>query len=210
MTFDPAWLRLYFIMGSNNTTKDPVNVLRAAIKGGITAYQFREKGSGAKTGEEKIALGRKLRSVCKENKIPFIVNDDPELALKLEADGLHIGQNDGKITEIRQLVPSHYFIGVSTSTKEEALLAENQGADYIGVGPIFKTKTKEDARRPIGIKGLREIREQTSTIPLVAISGITKESVEDLLENGASGIAVISAISKAEDIYEAARSLSES
>src|SRR5690625_2551993 len=99
MIFDQACLRLYFIMGSNNTDKDPVYVLKQAIKGGITAFQYREKGTGDKIGDDKLELGYELRAICKENNVSFIVNDSVELALKLEADGLHIGQNDGNLTE---------------------------------------------------------------------------------------------------------------
>src|SRR5690625_1418554 len=104
--FDQSYLQLYFIMGSNNTELDPVYVLEEAIKGGITAFQYREKGKHAKTDDKKIQLGYTLRDICKEHNIPFIVNDSVDLALQLQADGLHIGQQDGDITEIRKRVPN--------------------------------------------------------------------------------------------------------
>src|SRR5690625_2551217 len=164
-------LKLYFIMGSQNTKSDPVDILKAAIAGGITCFQYREKGEHAKVGLDRINLGLNLRKLCRENNIPFIVNDDVELAIKLDADGIHVGQDDIAIDELRKIVPSHYMIGLSTSTIEESLEAERLNVDYIGVGPVYKTTTKDDALQPIGLKGLQKIRKET-TIPIVAIGGI--------------------------------------
>src|SRR5699024_5890610 len=135
MTFERDVLQLYFIMGSNNTNDHPVEVLKKAIEGGVTCFQFREKGPGAKTGTEKLTLGRQLRDVCRDHQIPFVVNDDVDLAIKLEADGIHIGQDDTSIEDVRKKVSRECFIGVSTSTIEESLDAEKRGADYVGVGP---------------------------------------------------------------------------
>src|SRR5699024_9251712 len=130
MTFQRELLQLYFIMGSNNTSKDPVQVLKKAIEGGVTCFQFREKGPGAKTGTDKFALGQQFRDVCREHQIPFVVNDDVDLAVKLEADGIHIGQDDASIEDVREKVPHNCFIGVSASTIEESFEAEKRGADY--------------------------------------------------------------------------------
>lgn len=207
MTFHRKFLQLYFIMGSNNTDKDPVDILKKAIEGGITCFQFREKGSSGKTGTEKLTLGQQLRGLCKQHHIPFVVNDDVQLAIELEADGIHIGQDDAPIEEVRKKVPKHCFIGISISTVEESLEAERLGADYIGVGPIYQTKTKADALKPIGVSGLQAIKSKTS-IPMVAISGINKDNAEPVYEHGADGIAVISAISQAEDPFIATRQLS--
>ncbi|HLR07693.1 MAG TPA: thiamine phosphate synthase [Bacillota bacterium] len=201
---DEAKFRLYFIMGSNNTNKDPLRVLEQAIKGGITMFQFREKGVNAKTGAEKRELGWQLRQKCRNYNIPFIVNDDVELANDLDADGIHIGQNDESIQYVHKRVPSHYMIGVSVSNPDEAVQAEKQGADYIGVGPIYQTFTKENAMNPIGLTGLKDIRNRTDTIPIVAIGGITNDSAPHVMQSGATGIAVISAISQAEDSYASA------
>lgn len=207
MTFHPDCLQLYFIMGSNNTNKDPVLVLEQAIKGGITCFQFREKGSTAKTGLDKRSLGRRLKDLCRQHDIPFVVNDDVDLAIELEADGVHIGQEDTPIEEVRNSIPSRCFIGLSTSTIEESIEAEKRGADYIGVGPMYSTKSKVDALAPIGVSGLQNIKHQIS-IPMVAIGGITKNTAEHLYAHGADGIAVISAISQASDPFLAARELS--
>ncbi|WP_099157644.1 thiamine phosphate synthase [Virgibacillus ndiopensis] len=199
-------LQLYFIMGSNNTEKNLVQVLQQAINGGITLFQFREKGLAAKTDGEKRDLGLKLRDVCKENNIPFIVNDDTDLAIALKADGVHIGQNDESILEVKKRIPEHFCVGVSVSTVEEAILAENQGADYLGVGPIFATTTKKDALDPIGTQGLRAIKEKV-TIPIVAIGGISNKNAREIMKAGAAGIAVISAICQVKNSQTAALEL---
>lgn len=203
---DGKSLRLYFIMGSMNTTEEPKYVLQQAIDGGITIFQFREKGFAAKTGVEKYKVGIQLRNVCLKNNIPFIVNDDIDLTIKLHADGVHIGQGDASVVNVKERLPNHMRVGVSVSTVEEAVLAEQQGADYLGVGPIFRTSTKADAREPIGVKRIREISKNI-TIPIVAIGGIKKENTRQIMKAGAAGISVISAISQAENSKEAAREL---
>ncbi len=200
-------LKLYFIMGSQDTTKDPVTVVEKAIEGGITCFQYREKGLHAKTGQDRIELGKTLRARCKQANIPFIVNDDVELALLLEADGIHVGQGDMALHKVQQRVPTDYIIGLSTSTAEEAIQAERDGADYIGVGPIYQTTSKVDALHPIGEKGLQVIRKAVPTMPIVAISGLNETNAHHVLRAGANGISLISAISKAEDIVAQTRLL---
>jgi len=198
-------LQLYFIMGSTNTQKDPFQVLQEAIDGGITIFQYREKGTAAKTGEEEIQFGKQLRAICKANHIPFIVNDNIDLAMQLEADGLHLGQGDTPIIEGRKRLSASFSIGISVSTVEEAVLAEQQGASYLGVGPIFLTETKP-GKEPIGIQTIREIKAKTN-IPIVAIGGITKNVVPQIKEAGAAGISVISSISQAKNSKQAAQEL---
>lgn len=198
LKFTPSMLKLYFIMGSQNTKSDPVDLLNEAIKGGITCFQYREKGKHAKTGLDRINLGLNLRKICREHNIPFIVNDDIELAVKLDADGVHVGQDDIAIEALRKLIPPHYMIGLSTSTVAESLVAEQLKVDYIGVGPIYETATKEDALKPIGLEGLSEIRKQTS-IPIVGIGGINENNAKAVVQNGADGVALISTISQAKD-----------
>lgn len=198
-------LQLYFIMGSTNTQRDPFQVLQEAIDGGITIFQYREKGTAAKTGEEEIQFGKQLRAICKANHIPFIVNDNIDLAMQLEADGLHLGQGDTPIIEVRKRLSASFPIGISVSTVEEAVLAEQQGASYLGVGPIFPTETKP-GKEPIGIQTMREIKAKTS-IPIVAIGGISMNVVPQIKEAGATGISVISSISQAKNSKQAAEEL---
>lgn len=199
-------LRLYFIMGSTNTTADLAYVLQEAIDGGITIFQYREKGFIAKNGLEKYQLGVTLRTICHQNNIPFVVNDDIDLAVKLQADGVHVGQTDESIVKVRERMPAYMSIGVSVSTVEEAIVAEKQGADYLGVGPIYRTSTKADALEPIGVNRVLEIGANVA-IPMVAIGGINSKNAGEIRKAGATGICVISAISHAENCKEATREL---
>ncbi|PTR52886.1 thiamine phosphate synthase [Bacillus anthracis] len=201
-------LSVYFIMGSNNCTKDPLQVLREALEGFITIFQFREKGEGALTGEERICFAKELQAICKEYGVPFIVNDDVELALELDADGVHVGQDDEGITAVREKMGDK-IVGVSTHTIEEARWVIENGADYLGVGPIFPTSTKKDTKAVQGTKGLAHFREQGITIPIVGIGGISIENTASVIEAGADGVSVISAISLAESAYESTKKLVE-
>ncbi|MFE7377016.1 thiamine phosphate synthase [Bacillus cereus] len=201
-------LQVYFIMGSNNCTKDPLSVLKEALDGGVTLFQFREKGEGALIGEDRVRFAKEVQALCREYGVPFIVNDDVELAIELDADGVHVGQDDEGITSVREKMGDK-IIGVSTHTIEEARWAIENGADYLGVGPIFPTSTKKDTKAVQGTKGLAHFREQGIPIPIVGIGGITIENTASVIEAGADGVSVISAISLAESAYESARKLAE-
>lgn len=204
---DRQMLSLYFIMGSNNTKQSPAHVLQEAIAGGITCFQFREKGNGALVGREKKQLARELQKICQESGIPFIVNDDVDLAFELEADGIHVGQEDTSVTEIKKHAPPTMIVGVSAKTFEEATKAAESGVDYIGTGPMFATTTKEDATTPVGPERIRALKERGTKIPIVGIGGINADNAHHVVEAGADGIAVISAISMATDPKRAAKQL---
>ncbi|MGM7724548.1 thiamine phosphate synthase [Metabacillus sp. Hm71] len=199
-------LRLYFIMGSNNCKIDPQVVLDQAIKGGITLFQFREKGTGAFTGAEKVELAKQLQAICKNYSIPFIVNDDIELALAINADGVHIGQDDASAEEVRQKI-GNKILGVSAHNLDEVEKAIADGADYAGIGPIYSTKTKEDAKTAQGTAIIKEVRKKGIDLPIVGIGGITSENAAPVIESGGNGISVISAISLAENPTERASEL---
>lgn len=199
-------LKVYFIMGSNNCQQEPVRVLELALKGGITLFQFREKGTGAYTGDAKIQFAKKLQTICKENNIPFIVNDDVELALLLDADGVHIGQDDESAEMVRRKI-GNKILGVSTHNLEEVEKAIAEGADYVGIGPIYSTTTKEDAKSAQGTTLIEEVRSKGIEIPIVGIGGITSENASPIIKSGADGIAVITDISLANDPRENARKL---
>lgn len=199
-------LQVYFIMGSNNCMKDPLAILKEALDGGVTLFQFREKGEGTLTGEDRVRFAKKLQVLCKEYGVPFIVNDDVELAVELDADGVHVGQDDEGITSVREKMGDK-IIGVSTHTIEEAKWAIENGADYLGVGPIFPTSTKKDTKAVQGTKGLAHFREQGITVPIVGIGGITIENTAAVIEAGADGVSVISAISLADSAYESTKRL---
>lgn len=199
-------LKLYFIMGSTNCYKSPASVLKDAIAGGITLFQFREKGKDALMGEAKVTLAKELQTICKEHGVPFIVNDDIELAISLDADGVHIGQEDEPVDKVRKRIGDK-ILGVSVHTMEEALTAMEAGADYFGVGPIFPTSTKEDAKPVQGVQHIQQFREKGITIPMVGIGGITAENAYSVMMAGADGVSVITAISQAADITQAADAL---
>jgi thiamine-phosphate pyrophosphorylase len=199
-------LRLYFIMGSNNCQMDPKYVLEQAIEGGITLFQFREKGTGAVTGEKKHHFAKQLQNICKKHKIPFIVNDDVELAIALNADGVHIGQDDESAKEVREKIGDK-ILGVSTHNLEEVEKAIAQGADYVGIGPIYSTTTKEDAKSAQGTTLIQEVRNNGIDIPIVGIGGITSENVAPVMKSGGNGVSVITAISLAADPLIGAREL---
>lgn len=190
---------IYFIMGSQNTKEGAAQILKKAIAAGIDWFQYREKGTGSLEAKEKLDLGKSLRELCLKHSVTFIVNDDLELALELNADGIHIGQDDMAIKEVKRIVKDRMIVGLSTSTLEEAINAEKSGADYIGVGPIYSTTTKEDAKQSIGLTRLRTIKEHVR-IPIVAIGGISEDNAAQVFNAGATSIATISAITQSKDI----------
>lgn len=193
-------LQLYFIMGSTNCKQDPEKVLLDAIDGGITMFQFREKGEGALIGTEKMNLAQKLQNRCKEHAIPFIVNDDIELALALNADGVHIGQDDEDASTVRKKLGEGKLVGVSAHTLMEVKKAIADGADYIGAGPIYPTLTKADAEPVKGTSLIEEVRKSGIRIPIVGIGGINEGNARAVIEAGADGVSVITAISLAADV----------
>lgn len=134
-------LSVYFIMGSNNTSADPVSVVKKAIEGGATLFQFREKGSGSLTGDERVLFAKRVQDVCRQAGIPFIINDDVELALRLEADGVHIGQDDADAEETRAAI-GDMILGVSAHNVSEVKRAEEAGADYVGMKSIRPKQKK--------------------------------------------------------------------
>lgn len=196
-------LQVYFIVGSMNCSKKPAEVLAEAIAGGISLFQFREKGTGSLNGAEKIELAYELQNICRENQIPFIVNDDVDLALLLDADGVHIGQEDESIKTVRNRIGDK-ILGVSAHTIAEAEIAIQNGADYLGLGPVFPTRTKEDAKEAAGFALIQTLRQTGFNIPIVGIGGINHENSASVFQAGADGVAVISAISGADSVREAA------
>ena len=189
----------YFIMGSINCQRDPLVVLEEALQAGITMFQLREKGENALTGNAYVHFARKCQKLCHAYKVPFLINDDVELALKLNADGIHVGQDDLNIEMFRKRARNK-IIGVSVHTMEELEKAISNGADYVGIGPIFETSSKKDAKPPAGLAFLKMVRSKYPNFSIVAIGGISPLNSSIVREAGADGVAVISAISLSEDI----------
>lgn len=203
-------LRVYFVMGSQDCRgRNPIEVLKEAIAGGITMFQYREKGSGLSISET-LELGKELRDLCRSHQIPFIMNDRVDLALLLDADGVHVGQEDIPAHEVRRLIGPDRLLGVSVETPAEAILAKQNGADYIGVGPMYTTSSKPDAGNPVGPDAIASIHHQFSSSPsIVGIGGITAHNALPVMQAGASGVAVISAIAAAENPEKAAKEIRE-
>ena len=178
-------------------------IVREGIAGGVTVVQIREKSCGTRQFLDQ-AFG--LRSVTSASGIPLIINDRVDIALACEAEGVHLGQEDMNCRLARRIAGKDMIIGVSVSTLDEALAAEAEGADYLGVGPLFATLTKPDALPPTGLALLSEIRRAVH-IPLVGIGGITPDNAEDVILSGADGIAVVSAIVAHAEPESAARQL---
>ncbi|RNB53686.1 thiamine phosphate synthase [Brevibacillus gelatini] len=201
---------VYLVIGSQDcgfSSEKTVEIVREALAGGAGIVQLRDKGSRL-TAEERHELGRQLQQLCREAQALFFVNDDVELAVRLQADGVHVGQDDMQLAQVREKVGEAMYIGVSAGTVEEALAARNGGADCIGVGAMFATSSKADAGEPIGSKGLRAIREAVGRdLPIVGIGGITLQNAEQVINAGADGVAVISAISRADSPRKAAQDL---
>ncbi|MBM6615512.1 thiamine phosphate synthase [Desemzia sp. RIT804] len=192
-------LKVYFIMGTINCKKDPLQTLKEALEAGITCFQLREKGEGALTGTAYEEFAYACQKMCQRYQIPFIINDDVELALKLNADGIHIGQEDLSLPAFRERAKGK-IVGVSVHNIEEMELAILNGADYVGIGPIYKTQTKKDAKPPAGLHFLSTIRKQFVTFPIVGIGGITEENASIVRSSGADGVSVISTICDSTDI----------
>lgn len=177
-------------------------VIEAAIVGGVTVVQYREKHASTR---QMIVEAQELRELTRRAGVPLIVNDRVDVALAVDADGVHVGQDDMPVALARQLI-GNKLLGVSAHSLSEALQAVRDGADYLGVGPIFATTTKPDAASPIGLDGLRAIRQHVS-IPIVAIGGINQANAADVMRAGADGVAVVSAVVSADDVTAAARQL---
>lgn len=179
-----------------------VDVVEQAINGGATFIQLREKNLNEQSFLEEAV---ELKTLCAKFHVPFVINDNVEIALKIDADGVHVGQSDMETLDVRAKLGPNKIIGVSAQTVEQAILAQQHGADYLGVGAVFPTGSKDDAD-DVSHETLKAICEAVD-IPVIAIGGITYENVEQLSGNGLSGIAVISAIFGQEDIKEATTQL---
>ena len=201
----PGRWRLHVITDAEASRgRTHLQVAEAAIAGGADVLQLRDKE--APTGRlYREAL--QLRRLTRDAKVPFIVNDRLDIALAVDADGLHVGQSDLPASVARKLLGPGRILGVSAETVEEAVRAEKDGADYLGVGPVFEARgTKPDAGEPVGVDRIARIRRHCR-LPIVAIGGINADNARQVREAGADGAAVISAIVSADDISLAVRRL---
>lgn len=182
-------LRLYVIPDRRiGAPLSPMEQARFAVEGGATAIQLRDKDAD---GGELLETACAMATFCRQNGVLFIVNDRLDVALLSGADGVHVGQSDLPVSEVRRLAPPPFIVGASAHTSDEAKKAEADGADYLGVGAVFGTGSKDDAK-VIGLDGVRAVAAVART-PLVAIGGITLENLPDVVRCGVDGVSVISA-----------------
>lgn len=195
-------LSLYLVTEESIAIEELTKIIAQSVSGGVSIVQLREKNNSSLSFYEKASA---LKQLLNELSIPLIINDRVDIALAVGADGIHIGQDDLPLPVVKKMVPVDMIVGVSVSTLEEALEAERNGADYIGVGSVFPTKTKQDATL-MALEDLGEICRGVS-IPAVAIGGITADNISALSDSGLSGAAVVSAIMNADNPKTASESL---
>lgn len=197
-------LSVYLIMGSSNCAT-PLKTLEMALKAGITCFQLREKGPNKFIGEEYKSFAIACKRLCKEYEVPFIINDDIHLAMEIEADGVHLGQSDISLKTARVLLKDK-IIGLSVHNEKEMQEAVKNGADYVGVGAIYKTNSKDDAS-VIGLGFLKNLRKAYPRFPIVGIGGINEMNSIQVIQAGADGVAVISAICMSSNIEKSVHQL---
>lgn len=189
-------LKLYLVTDSDILKgRDFYNCIEEALKGGVTMLQLREKNA---SGKEFLDTAMKLRDLTKKYNVKFIINDRVDIAVLCDADGVHVGQSDIPADKVRKLIGKNKIVGVSARTVEEAMKAKEDGADYLGVGAMFKTTTKLDAKS-VTVDKLSEIKKAVN-LPIVAIGGLSLDNIDKLKQCKIEGYAVISAILKANDI----------
>lgn len=203
MKIKPEMLRVYGVTDASWTGRFTLlEQVEQALKGGVTCIQFRDKQL---ENDAFLQEAKKMKLLCEKYHVPLIINDHVDIAVRCGADGVHVGQKDMEAKEVRKLVGEKMIIGVSARTVEQAIQAEQAGADYLGVGAVFGTSTKMDAEK-ISLERLKDIC-QAVKIPVVAIGGIQKDNFPELAGTGVAGAALVSAIFSAQDIEEECRKL---
>lgn len=202
-------LEVYYIAGTQDTADLQV-VLEQALKAGVTCFQFREKGKGSLEGQPLKAeeMAMRCQALCRRFAVPFIVNDNVDLALKLQADGVHVGQSDTPIEEVRHKVGPNMLIGLSTNTLDQYEKAlQTDGVDYVGIGPAFQPRSKKDHEEIMGLEKIKEAMTKSKKLPAVAIGGINEDNAASVWETGVDGLAVVSTLSQSENIKETVKRL---
>lgn len=183
-----------------------LDIAKAAIEGGAKFIQYRDKLS---TNRRMYEIARSLRRMTEEAGVKLIINDRVDLVLAVGADGVHLGDDDFPLKLTREMLGPEYIIGISATSIDEAVVAYRDGADYIGVGPVYHTDSKKCSVPPIGVEGIAEIKIMVANMPIVAIGGICIDNIDEVMAIKPDGIAVISAISAAANMAKAARTLNE-
>lgn len=182
---------------------DLLYFVQEAVKGGTSVVQLRAKNLSTR---KHLDLSLRISKYLRSQNIPLIINDRTDIAFSCDSQGVHLGQDDLPLPYARKILGKDKLIGVSVNNVQEAFEAESQGADYLGVGPIFSTPSKKDARSPLGLEGFQSIRKSTM-LPLLAIGGINIQNAEEIIAKGADGVAVISALMSSPDVCVSAQEL---
>ncbi len=203
MNCDRELMRLYAVtdrrwLNGRSLLED----VEKALAGGVTTLQLREKDMPY---NDFLKEAREVSLLCKRYGVPFIINDNVDIAFEVKADGIHVGQSDTECALVRQRLGEQVILGVSAQTREQALLAVKAGADYLGVGAVFPTGTKNDADF-VSRQALKEITSAVS-VPICAIGGIDADNMAELADTGIDGVALVSAIFAADDIFSACKNL---
>lgn len=206
-----AMVEIYFIAGTQDCKeKSLIHTLEEALQAGITCFQFREKGKDSleTAPAARVKMAQVCQLLCRQYDVPFIVNDDVELAVQLDADGIHVGQGDYPIQDLISKWGDRFIIGLSTNNVSQFKEAETiSGLDYAGIGPAFTPLSKHDHEDVIGLKGIQEAMTGRNHLPAVAIGGINPSNVKDVWATGVDGVAVVSSITRAVSVIEAVQQL---
>ena len=185
--------------------RSTLEIVKAAVQGGVTCIQLREKECSTLEFIEQALV---IKDFLKSRQVPLIINDRVDVALAIEADGVHLGQTDMPLDIAKKIIGDSMIIGISAESLEDAVEGEKGGADYLGVSPIYATPTKTDTALPLGLEGLRAIRKAVR-LPLVGIGGLNRDNSAAVIQNGGDGVAVVSAIVAADDPAQAAADLQQ-
>lgn len=197
-------LRLYLVADPDHVDGNLIATVGAALRGGATAIQLRAKRM---SDREQLAMAAHLATMCRERGVPLLINDRIDIALAAGADGVHLGVDDLPVTAARAIAGPGFLIGFSPDSDDQIAGAASAGADYLGIGPVFATRTKDDAGAALGLDGFRR-RCEISPVPVVGIGGIAVHNAASVIDAGATGVAVVSAIMRSEGPEQAARDLS--
>lgn len=189
-------LDYYLVTYSSISRKGTLSDVKEALDAGCTVVQYREKN---KSTNEMIVEAKELKKIC-EGRAIFLIDDRVDVASIVDADGVHIGQEDISVCDARKTLGDDKIIGLTVHNEKEAIEAESLGVDYIGLAPIFKTDTKEDSGAPCGLDMVNKVRNIVS-LPIVAVGGINKENVVDVIQAGADGVVAVSAVLDSDDVY---------
>jgi thiamine-phosphate pyrophosphorylase len=206
MAYDPAIWRLCLVTDRHlSRGRDLTDLVAAAVRGGVTMVQLREKDCETR---EFLEHARALKSVLQGSGVPLIINDRVDIALAVDADGVHVGQTDMPVEVVRKLTGPNKIIGLSITNATQITRPDARAADYLGIGPLYLQTTKGNASTPLGVEGFRKLRSMTDR-PVMAIGGLKAHNSREVLAAGADGLAIVSGIVSADDPEAATRSFAD-